>query len=168
MKARIASRIATIIAAGLAACALTALMASLTACTDSDSGGDTARVEASIGNTCGPADGREVWIRVAEKKAGENAIEACPAFSEDGLRIVLLTDGRGLEALETGSYPMRWAWDCRSGAEECLARRAAVTITGINDTEVLGKFVLFDTLGIQLEPSTPFKAARCVLTPLCG
>jgi hypothetical protein len=139
----------------------------LGACTDSDPQ-DGAEVSASIGNDCGPADAREVWLRVAEPGPGDtNAVDNCPAFTDGGMRIRIL-EGEPLDSLRETTYTDLPARDCRASTTSCPALKATVRITEFGDWEVRGTYELFDTSGAVVQDRVNFRAARCVLTPHCG
>jgi hypothetical protein len=139
----------------------------LLSCTSSDTDAG-AEVSAGIGNDCGPADEPQVWLRVAEPGPGDtNAVAACPAFTDGGIRIRVL-EGVPVDSLRQTTYADLPARDCRTSTTNCPALTATVRITEVGDWEVRGTYELFDSTGAALEARTAFKAARCVLTPLCG
>jgi hypothetical protein len=138
------------------------LALALFACTSSDpeDGGGT-EVAAGIGNDCGPADAREVWLRVE----ADSNLTRCPASTLDGLRI-RLKEGVPLDSLKTGTYSSLPARDCRDTLIYCPLRNAAIKITEFTPTEVRGSYRLEDSLGTTAW--MPFKALRCIVTPHCG
>lgn len=139
----------------------------LGACTESDPP-DGAEVSAGIGNDCGPTDGPEVWLRVAEPGPGDtNAVDVCPAFTDGGMRIRIL-EGEPLDSLRETTYADLPVRDCRASTTTCPALTATVRITEFGDWEVRGTYELFDTSGAVVQERVNFKAARCVLTPHCG
>jgi hypothetical protein len=146
---------------------LTALL--LLACISSDEDGKKiTEVNASIGNDCGPADAREVWLRVAEPVPGDTLpVNACPAYTDGGLRIRIL-EGVGLDSLKAGTYADLPVRDCGTTNTDCVTMKATVRIQHLGGLTVQGTYRLADSTGANPGETLPFLALRCVLTPLCG
>lgn len=137
------------------------------ACTGSDSevpAEDT--VPAGIGNDCGPADAREVWLRIPGSDADSNATQ-CPSSTLDGVRIRVL-EGLSLDSLKAGTYTDLPARDCRDTVIHCPAFTATVRVLEVTPTEVTGTYELKDSAGGTHISRKAFKAQRCIVTPLCG
>ena len=126
-----------------------------------------------IGNSCGPADGPEVWLRISDVNPA-----ACPSALSSppyGLRIRLIAEqtilppavnGR-LEKLQTGTYSNLEVLSCEE-AWPC-GPKAEVEITNINDTSVAGFYQLSDSSGMKIGTKQGFRASKCATPPwLCG
>jgi len=119
-------------------------------------------VRAGIGNACGPADEREIWLRTSD-----NDPVACPSqASSTGLRIRLNQSvSYGIDSLKAGTYAGT-ALDCRT-LPSCPQYSVTVTFTEIQDTKIKGSFQLKD--GDQnVGKRVPFTADVCHDQPLCG
>jgi hypothetical protein len=136
------------------------LSLALFACTQSEV---EAEIRAGIGNACGPADGREIWLRTSKSDPA-----ACPwQASTTGLRIRIdKSVSYGLDSLKIGTYEGE-AVDCRDVIADCPAYTATVNFTEIQGTKIKGNFQLKNGSKKVGKP-VPFSADVCDGTPMCG
>ena len=137
------------------------LALALFACTREDA---TPEIRAGIGNACGAADGREIWLRTSNSNPTQ-----CPSqASSTGLRIKINQSASyGLDSLKVGSYNGE-AVDCRSVVSNCPSYTATIHIREIQGTTIKGDFQLRDSDGDKVGGTVPFNADVCSGTPTCG
>jgi hypothetical protein len=139
----------------------------LGACTGSE---ETLALNAGLGDDCGELDQPLVVLQVLGTPPVDSVpVSACPAYTFGGVKIRVL-EGQTLVGLQKGEYTGLSAGDCRGvqGFGACAPLRANVTITAVEDTEVRGRFRLFDTTGVPTGEEGAFRARRCMLSPHCG
>jgi hypothetical protein len=137
------------------------LSLALFACTRDEA---VAEIRAGIGNACGPADGREVWLRTSNSNPTQ-----CPwQASSTGLRIKINQSfSYGLDSLKVGTYEGE-ALDCRTVVSNCPSYSATLRIREIQGTTIRGDFQLRNAGGDKVGGTVPFNADVCSGTPLCG